>query len=190
MKQELVSEIPHLRAYARSLCRDPVRADDLVQETMLKAISHREKFQPGTNLRAWLFTILRNTFITGQRKYGRETALPEDADSFLQGSPGSQEDAVEFDNFVRALHSLPADFREALILIGAAGVSYDEAARIMGCRIGTAKSRVSRARSMLKERLEGDGRLPGIEEARPTFDEVRKTLAPRLDRRLADPAAA
>lgn len=190
MKKNLPSEIPHLRAYARSLCRDAVRADDLVQETMLKAMANCEKFREGTNLRAWLFTILRNTFITEQRKFGRETALPEDADAFLQGAPGNQEDSVEFENFIRALHALPADFREALILIGAAGVSYDDAARIMGCRIGTAKSRVSRARTLLRAMLDSDAALPTTKEAQPTFAEVANILAPGLNRRLTASAAA
>lgn len=190
MTEDLEGEIPHLRAYARSLCRNVTRADDLVQETLLKAIKNHEKFREGTNLRAWLFTILRNTFITEQRKFGRETALPEEADVFLSGAPGNQEDSIEFENLVRAMHSLPPDFREALILIGAAGISYEEAAQIMGCRVGTAKSRVSRARALVREMLETGAKLPSRHEARATFADINKILAPGMERRQLKPVNA
>jgi RNA polymerase sigma-70 factor (ECF subfamily) len=153
LKQALLGLIPNLRAFAVSLCGDIERADDLVQETLLKAWDHLESFQEGTNLRAWLFTILRNTYFSECRKRRREV---EDRDgdkaANLAVHPG-QQGHVDMQDFRRALGCLPPDQREALILVGAAGFSYEEAARISGCAIGTIKSRVNRARSKLAELL-------------------------------------
>ena len=125
--------------------------DDLVQETLLRALAHIESFQPGTNMSAWLFTILRNHFYTEYRKLRREV---EDGDGSyaerLKSHP-EQNGRVEFEELRVALANLPDDQREALILVGASGFSYEEAAEICGCAVGTIKSRVNRARTRLAE---------------------------------------
>lgn len=153
LRTELTRAIPNLRAYAMSLCGNPTRADDLVQEALLKAWSHHASFEEGTNLKAWLFTILRNLYFSEHRKRRREV---EDADGHLSAqlavAPG-QLGHMEFEDFRVALQKLPTDQREALILIGAEGFSYDEAAIISGCAVGTIKSRVNRARCRLNELL-------------------------------------
>jgi RNA polymerase sigma-70 factor (ECF subfamily) len=153
LKQALLGLIPNLRAFAVSLCGDVERADDLVQETLLKAWDHLESFQEGTNLRAWLFTILRNTYFSECRRRRREV---EDRDgnkaAELAVHPG-QHGHLDMQDFRRALNLLPPDQREALILVGAAGFSYEEAAGISNCAVGTIKSRVNRARSKLVELL-------------------------------------
>jgi RNA polymerase sigma-70 factor (ECF subfamily) len=158
-RRELISIIPNLRAFAASLSGSFDRADDLVQETLVKAWDKQHTFQPGTNLKAWLFTILRNEFYTQMRKKGREV---QDVDGIhamqLAGHP-EQHGHLDLQDFRRALERLPDDQREALILIGASGFSYEEAAEICKCAVGTIKSRVSRARTRISELLgiEGDG---------------------------------
>jgi RNA polymerase sigma-70 factor (ECF subfamily) len=155
MRSGLVEAIPRLRAFARSLCGDRDRADDLVQETITRALANRDKFQPGTNLNAWLVTILRNHFYSEGRKRRREV---EDADgqfaARLADRP-AQQGNLDMQDFTRALQSLPDEQREALILIGAGGFSYEEVSEISGVRVGTVKSRVSRARARLTELLGG-----------------------------------
>lgn len=146
---DLEAQLPTLRAFARSLGRDAAHADDLVQETLLKAWANRDSYAPGTNLRAWLFTILRNTFYSSHRKHRREV---EDADGEHVGRLAvrpHQEHVLAMRDFETALATLPGDQREALILVGAAGLSYEEAAQICGVAVGTIKSRVSRARARL-----------------------------------------
>lgn len=153
---DLAAQIPTLRAFARTLSRDASHADDLVQETLLKAWSNRDRFQEGTNLRAWLFTILRNTFYSEFRKRRREV---EDVDGAYVGrlaEKASQDDRMALNDFATALAQLPVDQREALVLVGATGLSYEEAAQVVGCAVGTVKSRVSRARARLTEMLSID----------------------------------
>jgi len=154
LKSELLSLVPKLRAFAVSLCGDFQRADDLVQETLMKAWDHQDKFVEGTNLRAWLFTILRNTYFSECRRRRREV---EDRDgeraASLAVNPG-QQGHIDLQDFKRALQLLPPDQREALILVGAAGFSYEEAAAVSGCAIGTIKSRVNRARLKLAHLLD------------------------------------
>lgn len=156
----LIEALPALRAFARSLCGDRVRADDLVQETVVKALANQDKFRQGTNFNAWLVTILRNHFYSERRKRRREV---EDIDGEYVGQlsdvPG-QEDRVAMNEFVRALNVLPDEQREALVLVGASGFSYEEAADICRVRVGTIKSRVSRARERLSTLLSGHERLP------------------------------
>jgi RNA polymerase sigma-70 factor (ECF subfamily) len=158
-RDDLVKTIPSLRAFAISLAQNNDRADDLVQETLVKAWDKQSSFQLGTNLKAWLFTILRNEFYSQMRKRGREV---QDSDGLLTAGvaihPG-QQGSVDLKDFRKALETLPEDQREAIILIGASGFSYEEAAEICGCAVGTIKSRVSRARTRLQEILgiEGDG---------------------------------
>lgn len=153
LRRDLVAAVPSLRAFGISLCGDADRADDLVQETLVKAWSNLDSFQEGTNLRAWLFTILRNQFYSEMRKKKREV---EDADGSLQASlsvPPAQQGHMDMVDFRRALSQLPDDQREALILVGASGFAYEEAAEICGVAVGTIKSRVSRARLKLVEML-------------------------------------
>ncbi len=154
VRQQILDSIPSLRAFAISLCGNVDRADDLVQETMVRAIANIDSFQPGTNMPAWLFTILRNHFRSEYRKRRREV---EDADGHyadtLKSQP-EQQGHIEFGEFREALSQLPTDQREALILVGASGFSYEEAAQICGCAIGTIKSRVNRARNRLAELLQ------------------------------------
>jgi RNA polymerase sigma-70 factor (ECF subfamily) len=156
IRQEMVAAIPRLRAFAVSLCGNPDRADDLVQETLAKALLNIKSFSVGTNLLAWLFTILRNAYYSEFRKRRREVA---DVDGSLSGalvSKADQDDHMEMLDFRRALQKLSPDQREALILIGASGLSYEEAADVCKCAVGTMKSRVSRARGRLNELLELD----------------------------------
>ncbi len=156
-RQDLLAAIPSLRAFAISLSQNADRADDLVQETLVKAWDKQASFQPGTNLKAWVFTILRNEFYSQMRKRGREV---QDSDGLITGRvavhPG-QHGALDLGDFRAALETLPEDQREAIILIGASGFSYEEAAEICGCAIGTIKSRVSRARARLQEMLQISG---------------------------------
>jgi RNA polymerase sigma-70 factor (ECF subfamily) len=152
VKQAMLKLIPNLRAFAVSLCGDIERADDLVQETLLKAWDHIESFQEGTNLRAWMFTILRNTYFSECRRRRREVEDDGSKAAELAVHPG-QDGYVDMQDFRRALNVLPPDQREALILVGAAGFSYEEAAKISNCAVGTIKSRVNRARAKLTEML-------------------------------------
>src|ERR1700726_4170942 len=149
IRDQVLSTVPSLRAFAISLCGNIDRADDLVQETLLRALSHIDSFEPGTNMPAWLFTILRNLFRSEYRKRRREV---EDADgSYAEAltSLPDQSSHLEMNEFRRALELLPTEQRESLILVGASGFSYEEAAQICGCAVGTIKSRVNRARSRL-----------------------------------------
>ena len=156
LRDTMLAAVPSLRAFGISLCGNVDRADDLVQETLLRALANIESFQPGTNMSAWLFTILRNLFRSEYRKRRREV---EDADGSyadtLKTQP-EQTSRVEFEEFRVALNKLPDDQREALILVGASGFSYEEAAEICGCAVGTIKSRVNRARTRLSGLLSID----------------------------------
>jgi RNA polymerase sigma-70 factor (ECF subfamily) len=153
LRDTMLAAVPSLRAFGISLCGNVDRADDLVQETLLRAIANIDSFQPGTNMSAWLFTILRNLFRSEYRKRRREV---EDADGSyaetLKTQP-EQTSRIEFQEFRVALNKLPDDQREALILVGASGFSYEEAAEICGCAVGTIKSRVNRARTRLSHLL-------------------------------------
>ena len=151
--RDLLATIPSLRAFARSLGASPDRADDLVQETLIKAWASQSSFVRGTNLKTWLFTILRNTAYSDYRKRWREV---EDADgSYSAGlvTEPSQIAHLDMVDFKTALSTVPEEQREALILVGASGFSYEEAAEICGCAVGTIKSRVNRARQRLAETL-------------------------------------
>ena len=156
-KGDLLGAIPSLRAFAMSLAQNSDKADDLVQETLVKAWDKQSSFQPGTNLKAWLFTILRNEFYSQMRKRGREV---QDSDGIMTGRLAvhpSQHGMLDLKDFKGALETLPEDQREAIILIGASGFSYEEAAEICGCAVGTIKSRVNRARTKLQELLNISG---------------------------------
>ncbi len=153
VREELIRQIPNLRAFAVSLCGNAERADDLVQEALMKAWASIDMFEAGTNMRAWLFTILRNVYYSDFRKKRREV---EDADGKMAANLATHPEQIghlDMVDFREALDKLAADQREALILVGASGFSYDEAAEICGCAVGTVKSRVNRARTRLAELL-------------------------------------
>ena len=153
-KTELTALIPQMRAFARSLCRDATAADDLAQDALLKAWNNRASYEPGTNMKAWTFMILRNQFYSDKRRSWRSSQLdPEVAERTLEAASNPMA-SLELDEVRRALACLPDDQREALILIGAGGLSYEEVSEICGCAIGTIKSRVSRARDRLAALLE------------------------------------
>jgi RNA polymerase sigma-70 factor, ECF subfamily len=153
LRSEILATVPRLRALAMSLTGSSDRADDLVQETMLRALTHIDQFQPGTNLRAWLFTILRNQF---NSEYRQRRWVTEDADGIyidaLKTVP-QQSSWLEFQELRQALTKLSPEQREAVVLVGASGMTYQEAAEICGCAIGTIKSRINRGRSRLAELL-------------------------------------
>lgn len=156
MTDDVLQHIPALRAYSRALCRSIPDAEDLVQETLLRAIEYAHQYRKGTNMRAWLFTIMRNRFMTNCRKSARERTGSADCVS-TQASLAVQPDQewhmreLEMQSMLR---DMPVHYREAIILVGALGESYIDAAQILDCDIGTIKSRVSRARSMLRQALE------------------------------------
>ncbi len=155
-KGELTVLIPHLRAFARSLTGNATLADDLAQDAMLKAWKSRDRYVPGTNLKAWCFTILRNGFYSEKRRSWRRQPLdPEVAEATLVASDQAG-DNLELLALRNALSLLPDDQREALILIGAGGLAYEEAADVCGCAVGTIKSRVSRARKAIIAILENN----------------------------------
>lgn len=159
-RDDLPNHIPALRAFAVSLTRNPTEADDLVQETIMKAWSNFDKFTPGTELKAWLFTILRNTFFSAKRKTKREVSDPEGVHAGALFEKPQHDGRLAMNEFMRAFDQLSAEHREVLILVGANGYSYQEAADMMSVAAGTAKSRASRARARLCELLglaEGEG---------------------------------
>lgn len=158
-KEQLAQVIPHLRAFGRSLSGNRDLADDLVQETLLKAWAARQRFQAGTNMRAWTFIILRNLFLSQMRRARFKGEWDEITASKLLAAPASQDRHVELGDMQRALLHLPQPQREALILVGAGGFAYEEAAEICGCAVGTIKSRVARGRVAL-EALLSEGKLP------------------------------
>ncbi|CAM3751359.1 RNA polymerase sigma factor [Paracoccus yeei] len=153
-RNELVDHLPALRAFALSLTREGASADDLVQDTIVKAWTHIDKFQPGTNLRAWLFTILRNTFYSGRRKTRREVSDTDGIHAARQATRPEHDGRLALNDFRAAFEKLPDEQREALILVGASGFSYEEAAGMTGVAVGTVKSRANRGRRRLAELLQ------------------------------------
>ena len=154
-RRDFEAQLPSLRAFAWTLARSGADADDLVQDTMVKAWSARDRFEPGTNLRAWLFTILRNTWYSTVAKRRREVADEDGEHAAGLTTEANQDWGVSVTELRVALQRLPPEHREAIILVGAAGLSYEEAAEISGCAVGTIKSRVHRARRRLVD-LMGD----------------------------------
>ncbi len=155
LRDLLLSKIPTLRAFAFALCGKSDQADDLVQDTLLRAWAHLDRFQAGTNMEAWLVTILRNEFRSSWRKRRR---IVEDVDgkySARLACPGEQDGHLAFEDLRHALAKLPLEQREAVILVGASGMSVEKAAEVCGCEPGTIKSRVSRGRARLSELLSG-----------------------------------
>ncbi|MBB4265918.1 sigma-70 family RNA polymerase sigma factor [Roseospira visakhapatnamensis] len=154
--QDLIDALPHMRAFAYSLTSDRALADDLAQEAATRALSNSDSFQPGTNFRAWVFTIVRNTFYSEFRRSWRRHEQADEDGMLRASEPSSQQAALELDDFRRAFACLTDEQREVLVLVGAAGFDYEQAAAIAGCATGTVKSRVSRARRELRTLLESD----------------------------------
>ncbi|KAF0176714.1 MAG: RNA polymerase sigma-70 factor, ECF subfamily [Alphaproteobacteria bacterium] len=155
-KRDLVAMLPHLRNFARSLARNPARADDLVQDCIVKALANIHRFDPETRLRPWLFTILRNTFYSDIRKRRREVEDVDGAYAARLSDPPRQNGKLDFEDFKVAFAKLPLEQREALTLVGASGCSYIEAASVCGCAVGTIKSRVNRGRRRLQAVFDGN----------------------------------
>jgi RNA polymerase sigma-70 factor (ECF subfamily) len=157
-QREMVALVPQLRAFARMMAGDMDRADDLVQDAVARALKARDQFEPGSNLRAWLFTILRNQYINQFRRR-RVTEPMTDPEYEWAGSQGGQDTRVEWLEARRALDVLSAEHREVLMLVAIGGFSYEAASAVCGCPVGTIKSRLSRARTELRRQLEaGSGR--------------------------------
>ena len=170
-KEELVAAIPMLRGFARSLSGNRDRADDLVQETLAKD-------RPGTNLHAWLVTILRNQYYSEGRRRWREVSDAEGTHAARLTQQPGHDSHMQMREFLGALQVLPVDQREALVLVGASGLSYEEAAEILDTRIGTVKSRVSRARTRLEKLLNGGEGFARDEDAvTKSMAELRKALS-------------
>ena len=155
LRDDLVKSIPSLRAFAISLCHNRTEADDLVQETLIRAWNNLSNFQEGTNLKAWLFTILRNNFYNGLRRQKHQNEYARTMDNSQFVVQASQDKTLEFGDVMRNLADLPPDQREALILVTVENMSYEEVALICACLIGTVKSRVNRARARLEALMEG-----------------------------------
>jgi RNA polymerase sigma-70 factor, ECF subfamily len=178
-RELLIGEIPNLRAFAISLSGSFSMADDLVQDTLLKAWGHASSFEEGTNIRAWLFTILRNTYYSLYRRRSREVQDTDGVYSSRVAVTGGQEDSIDLADFRIALAKLPEEQREVLIMVGATGLSYEETAAICGVAIGTIKSRVNRARNRLAELLDIKG-PSDIGPDRKSLAVVRSSSLPNL----------
>ena len=167
-RDELPGHLPALRAFAMSLTRNSASADDLVQDTIVKAWSNIDKFRPGSNLRAWLFTILRNTFYSDLRKRRRELPDPDGLHAARLCVKPAHDGRLAMNDFLRAFDQLSPEHREVLVLVGASGFAYEEAAQMMGVAVGTVKSRANRARARLAELLhleKGEDILVGADKA-------------------------
>ena len=166
-RDELVEHLPAMRAFAISLTRNGATADDMVQDTVVKAWTTVDKFARGTNMRAWLFTILRNTYYSSRRKTRREVADIDGVHSDNLAEKPAHDGRLQMTDFRDAFAQLSDEQREALLLVGASGFSYEEAAEMCGVAVGTIKSRTNRARQRLAElmHLDDDERLELTDEA-------------------------
>ncbi|MEO5707139.1 MAG: sigma-70 family RNA polymerase sigma factor [Alteraurantiacibacter sp.] len=175
-KRDLAQVVPHLRAFARGLCGRPDMADDLVQETMLKAWAAQDRFEPGTSMRAWTFVILRNIYLTDMRRNRFRGEYDELVAERILVEPAGQEAPIHLADLHSALLTLPPERREALLLVGAGGFSYEEAAEICGCAVGTIKSRVGRARAALAQMIEAGGLPPAARGGKVAHDAIMDEL--------------
>jgi RNA polymerase sigma-70 factor (ECF subfamily) len=167
-REQLTSYLPSLRAFAISLTRNTASADDLVQDTIVKAWTNLDKFQRGSNLQAWLFTILRNTFYSNLRKHRREVADPDGIHAQGLFVKPEHDGRLAYNDFQRAFDQLTPEHREVLILVGASDFSCEEASQMIGVAVGTVKSRTNRARKRLAELMglaEGEDVLAGDDGA-------------------------
>ena len=160
---EIVTLIPALRGFARSFCRNPGDADDLVQETLTKALAKIHQFEPGTRMKAWLFTIMRNTFYTRIAIANREAPGGADCASLIPTTEATQEWSLRGRELSEAIDRLSEPQREVIMMVAVMGTSYEEAAERCGCAVGTIKSRLNRARSTLLEEL-GEGSREALVE--------------------------
>lgn len=154
-QRDIVALIPFLRAFSRSLCGKPDIAEDMAQEALARAWRARDRFEPGTNLKAWLFTILRHEFYSHMRRAWREAQWDEVLGNCIPAPPREQESAMNLADTARALSALPERQRAAVILVGAGGHSYAAAAGICGTAVSNMKSRVARGRAALSKSLDG-----------------------------------
>lgn len=180
-KNELEQLIPHLRAFARNLCGKPDMADDLAQDALLKAWAARKRYRAGTNMRAWVFVILRNQFLSQMRRARFSGDWDEGVAERTLSTPAHQDHQMQLSDLQRALMRLPAAQREALILVGAGGFSYEEAASICDCAVGTVKSRVARARAALDEMIDS-GALPARAESMLSAGESTEAIMGEMDK--------
>ncbi len=164
LRDALLAAVPSLRAFAISLSGQVDRADDLVQETLVRAIENAHRFEEGTSLQSWTYTILRNLFISDCRKRWREVADPDSAIAEKVAVVPEQDARLDFEDLIDALNKLSPDHREIILLIGAEGMSYEQAAKICGITVGTVKSRINRARTRIAELMHA---------ARPHYGTVR-----------------
>jgi RNA polymerase sigma-70 factor, ECF subfamily len=177
-RDELVAIIPSLRAFARGLCGNVTLADDLAQDAMTRAWSARASYMPGSNFRAWMYTIVRNQFYTTFRRNARMVSWDPAAAEQILVVDANQHDRLHVQDVVAALQKLPPEQREALILVGANGMSYEDAADVMGCAVGTIKSRIARGRVALAALIDG----PDEDASIPV---KRRTTGKRPDRPFA-----
>lgn len=156
IQDELLACLSDMQAFARFLVKDYERADDLVQEATVRVLAASDQFEPGTNFKAWVFTILRNLYYNELQKTKRfvDHGGSGDGFEFLAALSSTQESSLDFRDFYRVFWQLDENHREVLMLVGASGLSYEDAASVCGCQVGTIKSRVSRARRDLRERME------------------------------------
>lgn len=178
-RDQLVALLPSLRAFSRGLCGRRDMADDLAQDTVLRAWAARSSYTQGSNFRAWMFMIMRNQFYTTVRKNARITSLdPEVAERVLVVAP-AQQNGINIEDVAKALQKLPVEQREVLLLIGANGLTYEEAAEVLGCAIGTVKSRLARGRNALAALIDG-----------PSGDELFDSLPQQSDQGKGQEAAS
>lgn len=180
-KKELEGLIPHLRAFARNLCGKPDMADDLAQDTLLKAWAARKRYKAGTNMRAWVFVILRNQFLSQMRRSRFKGEWDDTVAERMLSTPAHQDHQMQLSDLQRALMRLPEAQREALILVGAGGFSYEEAAEICDCAIGTVKSRVARARAALDEMID-NGLLPARGDSALAVGDTTDAIMHEMDK--------
>ena len=152
-RDEIIEHLPAMRAFALSLCRNASLADDIVQDAVVKAWTGFDSFQPGTNLRAWLFTVLRNNFYSYHRKFGREVEDVDGAQAARLAVSPSHDGKLMLDEVIAAFDKLSVEQKEVLLLVGASGFTYEEAAEMCGVSLGTIKSRINRGRSALSAML-------------------------------------
>lgn len=180
-ERDLIALLPHLRNFSRMLCRRQHFAEDIVQETLIKAWRARDRFEPGTNLRAWLFTILRHEFYSHQRRAWRQAPWDEEFGDAIPAPADEQSWAMDLTDCTRALGQLPASQRKTLLLVGVGGFTYENAADMLGSPVGTLKSRLARGRRALAKLLDGD---------RPLLPRSEMRAANGVDDILAQMAAA